>query len=136
VSTALTAPRLDVVVALIRDSAGRVLVSQRLPDRPMAGYWEFPGGKRTPGEGRREALARELGEELGIRPLAAAPFMQLEHDYPDTRVALDIWVVSHYAGEPRALEGQPLAWHAPADLMRIELLPADRPIVVRLLGGG
>ena len=99
----------------------------------MAGHWEFPGGKRAPGEGRREALARELGEELGIRPLAAAAFMQLEHDYPDAHVALDVWLVSDYAGEPRSLEGQLLAWHAPADLLSIELLPADRPIVERLL---
>lgn len=100
----------------------------------MAGYWEFPGGKRTAGEGRREALARELDEELGIRPIAAAPFMQLEHDYPEMRVALDVWIVSDYSGEPRGLEGQPLAWHTLADLTDIELLPADRPIVARLLG--
>lgn len=130
----MRAERLEVVVALIRDTAGRVLVSQRLPGRHMAGYWEFPGGKRAAGESRREALARELDEELGIQPLAVAPFMRLEHDYPDTRVALDVWIVSDYAGEPRALEDQPLAWHAPADLLHIELLAADRPIVARLLG--
>jgi len=125
--------RIDVVVAVIRDSAGRILVSQRLPGRHMEGFWEFPGGKRAAGEGRREALGRELDEELGIRLLAARPFMRLDHDYPETRVALDVWVVSGYTGEPRALEGQQLDWLEPAALTEIELLPADRPIVDRLV---
>jgi 8-oxo-dGTP diphosphatase len=124
--------RLDVVVALITDASGRVLVSRRLPGRHMAGFWEFPGGKRARREGRREALERELDEELGIRLLAAAPFMRLDHDYPETRVALDVWIVSAYTGEPRAREGQELEWIEPAALNEIDLLPADRPIVVRL----
>ncbi len=102
----------------------------------MAGFWEFPGGKRSEGEGRREALERELNEELGIRLLAAAPFMRLDHDYPETWVALDVWIVSGYTGEPRGLEGQQLEWLEPAALAEIELLPADRPIVDRLVDAG
>lgn len=127
------AGRVDVLVALIRDPSGRILVSRRLPGRHMAGFWEFPGGKRSQGEGRREALARELDEELGIRLTAAAPFMRLDHDYPETRVALDVWIVWGYTGEPRALEGQQLEWLEPAALAEIDLLPADRPIVARLM---
>jgi 8-oxo-dGTP diphosphatase len=129
------AERVDVVVALIRDPAGRILVSRRLPGRHMAGFWEFPGGKRDAGESRREALDRELDEELGICPLTAEPFMQLDHDYPETRVALDVWLVSGYSGEPRALEGQQLEWLEPAALTEIDLLPADLPIVDRLIDG-
>ncbi|NNC63350.1 MAG: (deoxy)nucleoside triphosphate pyrophosphohydrolase, partial [Gammaproteobacteria bacterium] len=77
------APRIDVVVALIRDSSGRVLVSRRRPGSHMAGFWEFPGGKRDSGEAARDALARELDEELGICVLSAEPFMSLDHEYPD-----------------------------------------------------
>jgi 8-oxo-dGTP diphosphatase len=99
----------------------------------MAGFWEFPGGKRAPGEGAREALARELDEELGIRVLAAAPFCVLEHDYPDIRVALDVWIVTDYVGDPQGMEGQVLAWHEPTALPDVGLLPADRPIVEQLL---
>lgn len=128
----MPAERIDVVVALIRDAAGRVLVSRRLAGRPMAGYWEFPGGKRVTGESRRQALERELDEELGIRPLRASPFMRLEHDYPEVRVALDVWTVEGVSGEPRALEGQELQWVSPTALAGIDLLPADRPIVERL----
>ena len=101
----------------------------------MAGYWEFPGGKRDAGERREEALARELREELGIRIVAAEPFMQLEHTYPELHVALDIWRVSTYVGTPKALDGQQLRWVAIAELGDTMLLPADRPIVERLMRG-
>lgn len=126
--------RIDVVVALIHDSTGRVLVSRRRPGSHMAGFWEFPGGKRASGEAPRDALARELDEELGIRVLAAEPFMSLDHEYADRDVALDVWTVSAFDGEPRALEGQELDWVAPEALCRIDLLPADIAIVERLIG--
>lgn len=129
----MQAERTEVVVALIRDATGRILVSRRRPGRHMAGYWEFPGGKRAAGEKRLQALQRELHEELGIRLLRAEPFMRLDHDYPDSPVALDVWLVSTYAGQPRSLEGQQLDWVEPGALARIELLPADRPIVARLV---
>ncbi len=125
--------RIDVVAALIEDSCGRILLDRRPPGRPMAGLWEFPGGKRAADELPEDALVRELREELGIRVIAAEPFMRLEHAYPDLRVALDIWRVSSYAGTPAALEGQELRWVARAELREVELLSADRPIVERLL---
>ena len=125
--------RIDVVVALIRDSIGRILVSRRRPGSHMAGFWEFPGGKRDSGEAARDALARELDEELGIRVLTAEPFMSLDHRYPDRDVALDVWTVSAFDGEPRPLEGQQLEWVVPEGLREIGLLPADVEIVERLL---
>ncbi len=128
------ASRIEVVVALIRDANGRVLVSRRRPGSHMAGFWEFPGGKRASGEAPRDALARELEEELGICVRAAEPFMSLDHCYPDRDVALDVWSVSAFDGEPRALEGQQLDWVAPKSLRQIELLPADVAIVDRLIG--
>jgi 8-oxo-dGTP diphosphatase len=125
--------RIDVVAALIENSRGELLLDRRPPGRPMAGFWEFPGGKCAAGERREAALARELREELGIRIVAAEPFMQLEHGYPELHVTLDIWRVSTYAGTPKALEGQELRWLAKSELAAIELLPADRPIVERIL---
>ena len=126
------ASRIDVVVALIRDASGRVLVSRRQPGSHMAGFWEFPGGKCALGEAPRDALARELDEELGICLLAAEPFMSVDHEYPDRDVALDVWTVSAFDGEPRPLEGQELDWVAPEGLREIGLLPADVAIVERL----
>jgi 8-oxo-dGTP diphosphatase len=121
-----------VVVAIVRDAAGRFLIGQRKPGAHMAGAWEFPGGKKGPNETRRAALERELAEELGIAVVAAEPFLEISHAYPDRRVRLDVWVVGDYRGEPAPREGQGLRWATVAELASTGLLPADRPIVEAL----
>lgn len=122
----------DVVVGLIGDASGRWLVNCRPPGAPLAGAWEFPGGKRQPGEAALAALGRELNEELGIEVLEAEPLLALEHDYPDKRVRLDVWHVRRYRGEIAAREGQPLKWVTIAECRELALLEADWPIVERL----
>jgi 8-oxo-dGTP diphosphatase len=128
--TALRA--VDVVVGLIGDSSGRWLVNCRPPGAPLAGSWEFPGGKKEPGEAPLAALKRELDEELGIDVLEAEPVLVLEHDYPDKRVRLDVWHVLRYRGEATAREGQPLRWVTASECRELPFLPADWPIVERL----
>jgi 8-oxo-dGTP diphosphatase len=123
----------DVLVGIIGDAEGRVLVNRRRPGTHMAGYWEFPGGKRAAGEGRFEALRRELQEELGIDVLEAVPLVELVHEYPEKRVALDVWIVKRYSGAPRSCEGQDLRWVEASALAGIGLLPADGPIIDALL---
>jgi 8-oxo-dGTP diphosphatase len=122
----------DVVVGLISDGSGRWLVNCRPPGTPLAGSWEFPGGKRQAGEVALAALARELDEELGIAVLEAEPVLKLEHDYPDKRVRLDVWHVRRYQGQVAAREGQPLRWVTVAECRQLPLLEADWPIVERL----
>lgn len=122
----------EVVVGLIDDGAGRWLVNCRPPGTPLAGFWEFPGGKRQVGESRLAALKRELEEELGIEVLAAEPVLELEHEYPDKRVRLDIWRVREYRGVVTAREGQPLRWVSEHELRLLRLLEADWPIVEQL----
>lgn len=124
---------MQVVVGLLCDAEGRWLVNRRRPGTELAELWEFPGGKRASGEGRFEALRRELDEELGIDVLEAQPYMELAHDYPTKRVLLDIWRVVRYRGVAHGREGQALAWLAASELSRIALLEADRPIVAKLL---
>jgi 8-oxo-dGTP diphosphatase len=129
----MTARRaVDVVVGLIGDSNGRWLVNCRPPGAPLAGSWEFPGGKKEPGEAPLAALKRELDEELGIDVLEAEPVLVLEHDYPDKRVRLDVWHVLRYRGEATAREGQPLRWVTASECHELPFLPADWPIVERL----
>lgn len=132
----MSGPVVDVVVGLISDSSGRWLVSCRPPGRPLAGAWEFPGGKRQPGEEALAALRRELREELGIEVEAADAVLLLEHDYPDKRVRLDVWHVRRFAGEIRAREGQPLRWVTAAECRELPLLEADWPILERLAALG
>ena len=123
------------LVGLISDARGRWLVNQRRPGTDLAGFWEFPGGKRQVGETPFAALRRELDEELGIDVLAAEPWLELTHDYPDKSVLLDVWRVLDYRGEVTAREGQALDWVAPARLAALPLLPADLPIVAALQRG-
>ncbi len=125
---------LHVVAAIVCDDRGRVLIAQRLAGTHMAGRWEFPGGKREPGEGRFDGLVRELDEELGIRVLRAEPLIELSHDYPDRRVHLDVWRVTDYAGMPRSLEGQALKWVEVDGLETEDILEADAPIIEALQG--
>lgn len=123
---------LHVLVGLIRDERDRWLVNRRRPGTDLAGFWEFPGGKRQTGETPLAALRRELDEELGIDVLTAEPWLRLEHDYPDKTVLLDVWRVLDYRGEVGAREGQALDWVPAAELAALPLLPADLPIVAAL----
>jgi 8-oxo-dGTP diphosphatase len=123
-------------VGLIVDGRGRWLVNRRRPGTHMAGFWEFPGGKRTEGETRLAALRRELHEELGVDVLEAEPLLELVHNYPEKRVVLDVWRVLRYAGEPYSREGQELQWVSAAGLASLGILPADGPIVEALLALG
>lgn len=125
-------PSVHVQVGLITDGHGRWLVNRRPAGAPLAGWWEFPGGKSRPGEEPRAALTRELEEELGIEVLEAQRCLALVHDYPDKRVHLDVWRVLRYLGEARACENQELRWVTVAECRELELLEADWPIVERL----
>lgn len=130
--TGASVPRIQVVAAVLRDRRGRVLVAERPHGRPLAGYWEFPGGKLEAGETAGTALRRELREELGIEVCAAYRMLRFSYRYPEREVELDVWRVTAWEGEPAAHEGQQLAWHTPAGLREIRLLPADEPIVQAL----
>jgi 8-oxo-dGTP diphosphatase len=125
-------PAVHVLVGLIADGAGRWLVNRRPAGTPLEKFWEFPGGKRLRDEPRATALRRELDEELGIEVVAAEPWLELVHDYPEKRVLLDVWRVLEYRGVVTAREGQPLAWVATDDLAGLPLLAADLPIIAAL----
>ena len=121
-----------VVAAALFDRDGRVLIAQRPRGKPLAGRWEFPGGKLDAGESERQALVRELREELGIEVLAARPFMRLTHAYAERDVALSLWIVERFSGEPRSLDAQALKWVAPGRLGSEDILEADQPFIEAL----
>ncbi len=121
--------RIHVAAAVIRGADGQILLARRPEDKHQGGLWEFPGGKVESGETVQAALARELEEELGIRPTAARPLIQVRHDYPDKQVLLDVWEVSAFTGEPHGAEGQPLAWVSSQQLGDYAFPAANRPIV-------
>ena len=126
-----------VVAGLITSDQGRVLITQRRADQPLPLQWELPGGKIEPGEPPPQALARELAEELGVRVVIGQIWDVLHHVYDGYEV---IMLVYHCqvrpAEEVRCLEVQDFAWCAPAELGRYDMLPADRPLIERLVGEG
>ncbi len=122
-------PALHVAVGVIRDSEGRILLTQRAKHAHQGGLWEFPGGKREAGESIVDALQRELREEVGIEVLAAAPLIKVHHRYPDLQVLLDVWRVKHFSGTARACEGQAMRWVEPHRLSELSFPAANLPII-------
>jgi len=117
-------------VALI-DKDGRVLLAQRPAGKPMAGLWEFPGGKVEPGETPEVALIRELGEELGIDTWASclAPLTFASHSYNDFHLLMPLFACRKWQGIVQGREGQELAWVAPNRLRDYPMPPADVPLI-------
>ena len=124
---------LVVAVALI-DTDGRVLIAQRPEGKPMAGLWEFPGGKVESGEAPDTALIRELQEELGVdtRQSCLAPLTFASHAYEEFHLLMPLYVCRVWKGFPQAKEGQRLAWVRPAQLGDYPMPPADVPLVAML----
>ena len=121
-----------VAAGILRDSEGRILITERLCDGPFDGLWEFPGGKIGDGESAVAALRRELAEELGIDVRASQPYLNLHHEYPDRIVDLEFFLVTEWQGEPTGLEGQGVRWVPVTELDADLLLPADIPVIEAL----
>lgn len=123
---------LHVVAGALCDGCGRLLIAERPAGRHLAGGWEFPGGKLHAAEPREAGLARELGEEIGVRIESARPLIQIRHRYPDRSILLDVWRIKKYSGTPSGREGQRLRWCGVDELAAAGMLPADRPVIAAL----
>ena len=121
-----------VAAAVIERADGQVLLAQRPAGKAYAGYWEFPGGKLEPGEAPRDALDRELAEELGITVRRAAPWLVQRYRYPHAHVQLHFFRVLDWAGDPVGHDGQAFAWQRPGRFDVAPLLPANT-VVLRAL---
>jgi 8-oxo-dGTP diphosphatase len=124
--------RIAVAAGCLVNAVGDVLIAQRPEGKIAAGQWEFPGGKIEPGESPREALVRELHEELGIDVRDARPLIKVVHDYSDRSVELDCWRVTAWSGMPQGRERQALAWVRPEAIADYPILAADAPILSAL----
>ncbi len=123
---------IHVVAGVITDARGRLLLNRRAGDRDMVGLWEFPGGKREPGETSEQALVRELREELGIEAEVGEWLMEVPQLYPDKRLRLEVRRIRSWNGKARGREGQAITWVAPEKLPRYSMPPADVPVVAML----
>ena len=126
-------PPIDVVAGVIRRD-GLLLISQRMAEDTLGGYWEFPGGKVDPGEALTDALRRELREELGIETEIGAEIQRTVHPYPDRDVRLYFFEATIIAGEPQKLEVADFRWVRMEELMNYQFPEADRPLLEQLRG--
>ena len=131
----MTAKFVLVAACALVDVDGRVLIAQRPAGKPMAGLWEFPGGKVEDGERPEETLIRELKEELAIVVSEAclAPLTFASHSYPEFHLLMPLFVCRRWEGMVTATEGQQLAWVKPNRLRDYEMPPADVPLVSHLI---
>lgn len=124
-----------VVAALIVED-GKLLVCQRTRHQTMPLKWEFPGGKIEEGEQPRDALRRELDEELGIMATIGDELARIQHEYPNGgMVELRFFVVREYLGEIENRIFKEMQWAEPKDLPRFDFLEADLTLVRDLAAG-
>ena len=124
-------PILLVVAAALIDADNRVLIAQRPAGKSMAGLWEFPGGKVSPGEAPEAALVRELREELSIEvcDTCLAPFTFASHAYEAFHLLMPLYLCRRWEGELRPREGQAIRWVRAVRLTDYPMPPADLPMI-------
>jgi len=124
------------VSAAVIINNGQVLLGQRRKGDKHSLKWEFPGGKVEPGESPRQALVRELREELLIEAKIGVEIARYEHDYPSgSRVHLLFFVVKEFTGQPVARVFEQIVWVDLATLPEIDFLQGDIDFVRRLARG-
>lgn len=112
--------------------AGKLLITRRHADAHLGGLWEFPGGKREPGETFAQCLERELREELGVEVVVGALFEEVTHAYPERKVRLQFLLCSLVRGEPQPLGCAAVKWVAREELAAHEFPAADAGLLDKL----
>jgi len=127
--------RIEVVAGIILDNQERILLAKRASHQHQGDKWEFPGGKVEAGEDAREALSRELKEELSIdvAPQDCRLFQHVSYDYPDKQVSLRFYIIHRFQGIPEGMEGQPLEWVFAQQCADYTLPKANQPVMDALL---
>jgi 8-oxo-dGTP diphosphatase len=124
------------VVAAVIVQAGKILVCQRTRHQTMPLKWEFAGGKIEEGEQPRDALRRELEEELGIHAKVGDEIARVQHAYPNgVRVELRFFVVREFSGAIENRIFRAVQWASPKDLASYDFLEADASLIKDLVAG-
>ena len=122
---------IEVAAALIFRE-GRLLITQRNPQAHLGGLWEFPGGKREPGETWEDCVAREIREELGVHMMVGPLFETVTHVYPEKTVHLKFFAGTLPQGEPRPLGCAACRWISRDQLDQFEFPAADAQLLAKL----
>jgi 8-oxo-dGTP diphosphatase len=123
---------LIVTAAIIRDGDA-ILITRRPPESRHGGMWEFPGGKLDAGESPQECLSREIFEELGLEVAVESIFEIAYHRYEWGPVLILAFECRVLNGEIRHIGISDHRWVSPEEMRLYDILPADRPIIAKLL---
>ncbi|MBL4582431.1 MAG: Nudix family hydrolase [Gammaproteobacteria bacterium] len=118
-----------VAVGVLLNDNQEVLIALRPAQSHQGGLWEFPGGKVEEGESVEHALNREFEEELGINVQACTPLIQINHEYSDKSVHLDVWRIEKFSGIPQGREGQAVEWRVLSKLREADFPKANERII-------
>lgn len=130
-SSTPTGQGIEVAAGLIFRS-GQLLITQRHADAHLGGLWEFPGGKREPGETFQQCLRRELREELGVEVIVGELFESVTHAYGDKTVHLKFFRCELSVGEPQPLDCAAVKWVRREELAAYAFPAADTQLLSRL----
>ncbi len=119
---------IEVAAGLIHRD-GCYLIARRKAGTHLAGFWEFPGGKREADESLAECLQRELFEELNIHVDIPIPYRIIRHDYLDRVIELHFFRCAIEQGEPLPIDCEEVRWVHPQDLTQFTFPPADHAII-------
>jgi len=124
--------RFEVAIGIVVRE-GKILICQRPAEGPLAGYWEFPGGKKEESETLEQTLVRELREELAIEVGGLEPLAEIEFEYPGARVRLHPFLCRHVSGEAVPLASQQLRWVRARELREYRFPPANDALIEELI---
>jgi A/G-specific adenine glycosylase len=126
-------PHYDIAVGVVFNDAGEILIQRRPEDAMLGGLWEFPGGKREPGESLEGACRRELREELQIEVAVERLICRISHAYSHFKITLYAYRCRLLSGIPITPEGTPLRWVTLDDLSGYAFPRANRRLIETLL---
>lgn len=130
----IKAPHYQIAAGIIWKN-GKILIAQRKPDGLLGGLWEFPGGKRKPGETLAEACRREIREETGVVVRVGSLTQRIQHGYSHFSITLSVFHCFYEKGIPRALACRRLKWVRPGELVKYPFPRANQKIVPLLASG-
>jgi len=129
-------PHRDVTAGIIWDGNGHFLITQRPVDSMLGGLWEFPGGKRRPGEALPDCLHREIAEELDIEIEVGELLYTIEHAFTHFEMTLYAFECRWLHGQPQCLGCNDLRWVTLTDLDAFAFPVADQKIIAFLRSQG